>query len=44
MGELKVKIQKFGAFLSGMVMPNIGCIYCVGYFDSIIYSGRMVSK
>lgn len=35
MGELKVKIQKFGAFLSGMVMPNIGAFIAWGILTAL---------
>lgn len=35
MEELKVKIQKFGAFLSGMVMPNIGAFIAWGILTAL---------
>lgn len=35
MGELKVKVQKFGAFLSGMVMPNIGAFIAWGILTAL---------
>ncbi len=35
MGELKVKVQKLGAFLSGMVMPNIGAFIAWGILTAL---------
>lgn len=35
MERLKVKIQKFGAFLSGMVMPNIGAFIAWGILTAL---------
>lgn len=42
--SFKAKVQKMGGFLSGMVMPNIGCPDCMGYYHSIIYSDRIFPK
>ena len=33
--QIKIKIQKFGAFLSGMVMPNIGAFIAWGLLTAL---------
>ena len=33
--EMKAKIQKFGGFLSGMVMPNIGALIAWGIITAL---------
>lgn len=43
--SLKVKIQKFGTFLSGMVMPNIGAFIAWGILTALfIDTGWMPNK
>ncbi|KIL42134.1 PTS system mannitol-specific transporter subunit IIBC [Gordoniibacillus kamchatkensis] len=34
-GDMKVKVQKFGRFLSGMVMPNIGAFIAWGIITAL---------
>lgn len=36
--SVKAKIQKFGTFLSGMIMPNIGAIIAWGFMTAIFMS------
>lgn len=36
--SFKAKIQKFGTFLSGMIMPNIGAIIAWGFLTAIFMS------
>jgi mannitol PTS system EIICBA or EIICB component len=33
--DVKVKIQKFGSYLSGMVMPNIGAFIAWGLITAL---------
>lgn len=33
--DVKVKIQKFGSYLSGMVMPNIGAFIAWGFITAL---------
>ena len=43
-GNFKVKVQQFGSFLSGMIMPNIGAFIAWGIITKILYSNRLVAK
>ena len=40
---MKAKVQSFGRFLSGMVMPNIGAFYRLGPDYGFIHSQRLAS-
>ena len=43
--QIKIKIQKFGAFLSGMVMPNIGAFIAWGILTALfIKTGWMPNE
>ena len=33
--DIKVKIQRFGSFLSGMIMPNIGAFIAWGLITAL---------
>ena len=34
-GDIKVRIQRFGSFLSGMIMPNIGAFIAWGLITAL---------
>lgn len=38
---LRVQVQRFGSFLSGMVMPNIGAFIAWGDHHGVIHSDRV---
>ncbi|WP_270223935.1 hypothetical protein [Lactiplantibacillus pentosus] len=41
---IQARVQKFGATLSDMVMPNIGVFIGWGFTSRVIYSNRLDAK
>jgi PTS system mannitol-specific IIC component len=41
---LKVGVQSFGRFLSGMVMPNIGAFIAWGLITALFIPNRLVAQ
>lgn len=38
---MKENVQRFGRFLSGMVMPNIAVFIAWGFITALFYSNRL---
>lgn len=43
-GNFKVKVQQFGSFLSGMIMPNIGAFIAWGIITAFFIPTGLVAK
>ena len=42
--NMKSGVQRFGKFLSAMVMPNIGAFIAWGFITALFHSGWMAAK
>ena len=41
---MREKIQRFGGFLAGMIIPNIGAFICLGFDHSHVYRHGVVAQ